>query len=358
MKKVIHVVPTFELGGVQTGILYSLLELRKEYDFKILVVGVVDHGWIKNLSLEVQQNIVWSGSKNIIIGWVKSFFLLRKIKPDIVISSLWKSVPLTIAYKLVRPSVKLLGFFHSAHKAHAVDSFFLKLLSRVQDKAIADSTVTRSFIQQSFGITNVSIIFYHFVFKNKNSIPKSFDPEKIKLVYFGRISSAKGLTRAILFCKYCHEKEIRFQFDIYGDGDKHYYKKLIKALHLENNISIKTLLPLDAVISTMQAYDFLLQLSDYEGMALSVVEAMNCGLVPIVTPVGEIQNYSKDGINAIWLDTPFDENLEQLIEKLQSSIEHPETYQKLSAAASTTFINNKKYSEAMIEVLSHCLMEK
>ena len=356
MKRVIHVVPTFELGGVQTGILYSLLELRKEYDFKILVIGVVDHQWIKNLSHEAQQSIIWSGSKNIIIGWIRSFFLLRKLKPDIVISSLWKSVPLTVAYKLIHPTAKLLGFFHSAYKTHLVDTFFLKLMSRFQDRAIADSSVTRSFIQQSFGIQNAEIIFYHFVFQNNNSIQKRIDPQKIKFVYFGRISSAKGVTRAIQFCKICKENNLSFQFDIYGDGDRPYFQRLIKEHQLEKQISIKALLPLDAVINTMQQYDFLLQLSDYEGMALSVVEAMNCGLVPIVTPVGEIQNYSKDGINAIWLDSPFDNKLFQLFEKLKSSIEHAGTYQKLSAAAATTFVNNKKYSEAMIEVLDHCLL--
>ena len=34
---------------------------------------------------------------------------------------------------------------------------------------------------------------------------------------------------------------------------------------------------------------------------MSVVEAMQIGLVPIVTPVGEIARYCVDGKNAVWV---------------------------------------------------------
>jgi glycosyltransferase involved in cell wall biosynthesis len=44
---------------------------------------------------------------------------------------------------------------------------------------------------------------------------------------------------------------------------------------------------------------FYLQTSEMEGMAMSVVEAMQLGLVPVVTPVGESARYCRDGYNAI-----------------------------------------------------------
>lgn len=37
-------------------------------------------------------------------------------------------------------------------------------------------------------------------------------------------------------------------------------------------------------------------------MGMSVVEAMSIGLVPIVTPVGEISRYCRSGINAILVE--------------------------------------------------------
>ena len=44
---------------------------------------------------------------------------------------------------------------------------------------------------------------------------------------------------------------------------------------------------------------FFLQLSFYEGFAMSVIEAMQLGLVPVVTNVGEISNYCIDNFNGV-----------------------------------------------------------
>ncbi|EFH2676779.1 glycosyltransferase, partial [Escherichia coli] len=45
-----------------------------------------------------------------------------------------------------------------------------------------------------------------------------------------------------------------------------------------------------------------LQFSHFEGMAMSVVDAMQVGVIPIVNNVGEIPNYVKNNINGIILD--------------------------------------------------------
>ncbi len=37
-------------------------------------------------------------------------------------------------------------------------------------------------------------------------------------------------------------------------------------------------------------------------MAISVIEAMQAGLVPIVTPVGEITGYCSDGVNSVFFE--------------------------------------------------------
>jgi hypothetical protein len=74
--------------------------------------------------------------------------------------------------------------------------------------------------------------------------------------------------------------------------------------------------------------------------------------VPIVTPVGEIKKYSTDGFNAIWLNPAFDENLHELANKVLSVVKSPDKYYAMSAAAAGTFINHKKYSETLIELLN------
>ena len=122
-------------------------------------------------------------------------------------------------------------------------------------------------------------------------------------------------------------------------------------LQLLLHIYFLNTIPLESVSSAMINFDFLIQLSNFEGMALSVVEAMNVGLVPIVTPVGEIASYSKDGENAIWLEGDFDSNLYELVSKVKKVVDNPNLYKQLSINASNTFKNSKKYNEAMIEAI-------
>jgi glycosyltransferase involved in cell wall biosynthesis len=356
-KKIIHIIPTFELGGVQTGILYSLEDLNKVYDYKILVIGKIDVEWLKNLSSLHQSYIISTGASGLPAGWLKGYKLLKQLKPDFIISSLWKSVGLSATYKLLNNKVWLGGFFHSTASPHFASTFFMKIMSFSQDVSFADSYVTKQFLEKFYKIKNTHIIPYFFTFVKKEG-HKNFDPLRIKIAYFGRMSLAKGVDRSIEFCDLLKQGGVNFIFDIYGDGPIEAYTEKIKKAGLENEVKIRKVLPLNMVMETMQRYDFLLQLSNNEGMALAVVEAMNLGLVPIVTPVGEIKRYSKDGFNAIWLDPAFDDNLPALVDKVRKVATNPVAYYNLSSSAAGTFINYKKYCEALIEVVDGYLSDK
>ena len=355
-KKIIHIIPTFELGGVQTGILYSIEELNIKYDYKIFVIGKIDRNWVKNLSVEMQTKIIGSDSSNIIFGFFKGFMMIKKEKPAVLISSLWKSVPLSVLYKILNKKTLLCGFYHNTVSPHFLSTFFFKILALFLDITFADSEATRDFVTRFLKLKNIRIIPYCF-FKFKDNI-KSPDFSIVKIAYFGRLHQKKGLNRAIDFCKICKENKLNFIFDIYGEGEKIKYGEKIKKFGLEPEVKIKGILPLNKVMETMQHYDFLLHLSYREGMALSVVEAMNCGLIPIVNPVGEIAKYSKDGFNAIWLNEKEDNPIDKLVIKLQSVLNDPLLLRQLSKNASETFSNYEMYSDCLTASLEGCFNKK
>ena len=155
MKKIVHIVPTFELGGVQTGILYSLNELREKYDYKVLVIGIIDYKWLETQSKINQDQIIWSGTNSIILGWLKAYYILKKENPTIIISSLWKSVILSVVYKLFNQKTKLIGFFHTTRHVHLLNNLCLKIIGKIQDRAFADSEVVKKYIEKKiFNIKN------------------------------------------------------------------------------------------------------------------------------------------------------------------------------------------------------------
>jgi glycosyltransferase involved in cell wall biosynthesis len=352
MKKTIHIIPTFKQGGVQSGIIYSIHEMVNKVEFKVLVIYDNDKSLVKDLPQAIQEKIIWTGASNLLTGWVSAFFILRKYKPDVIISSLWKSVPVSIFYKIFHPKKKLIGFYHSPSIAHIIARICLKAIIRFQNLAIADSSDTKKFIQQALKIKEVKIVPYIFNLKKftKNNSQK-INQDKIKLVFFGRLHPSKGLERSIRFCKLCIEQHIPVCLDIYGEGDVKTYQDLINNFGISGEIKICGLILPSKVVETMVQYDFLLQLSNFEGMSLSVVEAMSCGLVPIVTPVGEIKNYSKDGVNAIWLDENFDKQLPSLVDKFKKVINDPAYYKQLSEKAQNAFDDYEKYTDAMCDAI-------
>jgi glycosyltransferase involved in cell wall biosynthesis len=357
-KTIVHIVPTFDIGGVQTGILYSLKDLNEKSSYTVLVIGKINHEWIDGIDKNLKQKIIWSGTNSFVLGYINAYKILKKIKPDVIISSLWKSVILSIVFKLFNRQTILLGFYHNTKSAHALDYIFSYILSKFSDASLTDSESTRLSVLKKFRPLKVFEIPYVFNFINKFHSKKTFNPQGIRFAYFGRVNKSKGAFRMIHFCKSCQNIGIKYTFNIYGLGDLEPISNLIKELGLEKQVFFRRLLPPNMVSDQMLNYDFLIQLSDYEGMALSVVEAMSHGLIPIVTPVGEIANYSKDGFNAIWLEKDFDKNIDQLANKLKILIKDKTSYEIISSNAQKAFDSYSRYTDSMIAAINSCMKNK
>ena len=91
---------------------------------------------------------------------------------------------------------------------------------------------------------------------------------------------------------------------------------------------------------------FFIQLSHHEGMAMSVVEAMQFGLVPIVTNVGEIERYCIDYKNSIIYEG-LQKTFNKVFELKKSEID----FQEISNNAINTWKNKKLYKE---DILNNC----
>jgi glycosyltransferase involved in cell wall biosynthesis len=82
---------------------------------------------------------------------------------------------------------------------------------------------------------------------------------------------------------------------------------------------------------------------------MAVVEAMQLGLVPVVTPVGAIPEYCFDGRNALIF-----ENVESTARRLVSLLASPDEVLRLSIAAQEQFSTARLYVEDMIDA-AHAL---
>ena len=82
-------------------------------------------------------------------------------------------------------------------------------------------------------------------------------------------------------------------------GVKKSIQRLASELGISRNIKFFNYMEMNEIYKIAQDCSFFIQLSSYEGMAMSVVESLQLGLVPIITEVGEIENYCQDLKNGI-----------------------------------------------------------
>ncbi|KGF91983.1 hypothetical protein EU92_0282 [Prochlorococcus marinus str. MIT 9107] len=235
-----------------------------------------------------------------------SFSSVLKIvncSPDVLIISLWKSCIVGIFIKILKPEVKIILFLHSSN-LNFIDYLFNNLLAITAFEIWADSESTlrnrlNSFIFINKGKTKkvISLIL------NKEK-PLPFNSVKTNFIYWGRLHRIKNISRSIDIFYSIYKQIKNSKFIIIGpdDGDYLNLKKYIIELGLENNVKIYKEMSFDKIKNFAQDSSFFIQSSFSEGMAISVLESMQLGLVPIVTDVGNIKNYCKDNFNSIIID--------------------------------------------------------
>ena len=85
---------------------------------------------------------------------------------------------------------------------------------------------------------------------------------------------------------------------------------------------------------------------------MSVVEAMQMGLVPVVTPAGEIRTYCVHNENAILVQED-----DRAVEDILRVIESEASYPALQSAAIAQWASAKLYCESMLDASNELLAE-
>ena len=122
----------------------------------------------------------------------------------------------------------------------------------------------------------------------------SLPADKKWLLFVGRLQEQKAPLRLIdTFFEY-KKIDSASCLVVIGEGDlKGKVEEHIKELGLEKDVFLLGRIPIEEEARFYRASDVLLLTSNYEGMPLTVMEALACGLPVVSTDVGEIKNILK-----------------------------------------------------------------
>ncbi len=335
--KFLRVLPRDKAGGAEVMARAESACVNPEYEQQLLFLYSSDGSRLFNL----------------LSGFGRLFSILRNGSYSVVITSLWPVVPPMIFCRLFIPHhIRWIHFIHSDVFFSRTDRIFSKVAIKMADGILCDSIAARKLVA---GISNRKPIEVARPIISLK-IPLEFCGQPKNLLHFitwGRIHRHKNLQLAIRFISELVRKSADAQLLIVGP-DEEGLIPLLKAeaelLEVGDRVTFTGELSQEEIIKQAIPYGGFLLSSEHEGLCIALTEAMQLGLLPVVTLVGGIREYCEDGKNCIKLDQ---ENPARTAERLMSmsKAESDEIVRK----ARLTFIQSTDYCTSYYQALDHLI---
>lgn len=322
MKKVLLVIPTLFQGGGEKFVLDLAKGLNKEeYQVKILLYYDKVSSVFENDIIELQAQGVEIIKLNKKVGLDLGMFkrvkrVVKAYKPDIIHAHLDVLLYLLPAFR--RKQVKLHTVHNMAEKEASGGQRLIRKIAfklfKVKPVAISD-TVAES-IKKIYKIKNVPVA-YNGVVCNKYSGAKILH-EGVNIVSVGRLSEVKNYSYMIDCFYEISKNNDNVKLTILGDGPlKETLQLQVKELNIEDKVCFV------GAVSNVKDYllsaDIFASSSHYEGLPLSILEAMAAGLPIVANDVGGIKDILKDGVNGYIVQHNAKEEYVEALRKLVSN---------------------------------------
>ncbi len=201
----------------------------------------------------------------------------------------------------------------------------------------------------------------------KFPVPLTIDNDKekvrakiIRVAFVGALIEDKGVLLFKNILTQLTELKINFIFNIIGAGPLE--EKLMKELQSFSNVNFKGKLTNQEVISLHSEHDILILPSYGEGLPVSIVEAMKCGVIPIATNLKSgIPELIEDGVTGYTVPLDEIEKYGKFIKYLDNNRDEMAviSHKCISKAESMfkPYIQTKAYEDVFINTKPHAFMK-
>lgn len=339
--KILQVIPSLELAGAENMCTNLSIELSKNVECEVKVISLYN---IKtNLTKKLETNDIevffLDKRRGLDLRLIyKINKIIKEFQPDIIHTHLYSLTYIIPATFGIKKKVKIVHTIHNiankdGHKILRIiqGHYFRKNI--IKPVSIADN-ITSS-ISEIYGIASKNISMIYNGVELKNCIKKENYNLNSIILHIGRFEEAKNHVGIINSFSKVVEKFPNIKLQLIGDGSlKDSIKALVKNLELEKNVEFIGLV--DNVFPYLNKSDIFIFPSKYEGMPMTIIEAMGTGLPIIASAVGGIPNMIKNDYSGILV-----EDDTQLSNKIIEMLLDKDMRQKYGKNA---LIESKKFS--------------
>lgn len=193
--------------------------------------------------------------------------------------------------------------------------FILKRLFSGNTSVIVLSPAEQDIIKRLYDARNIQVLPNCVDLSEAKVFERNYDePGECRLLFIGRISTAKGLEHIFRAFEILKNKQLPFKFFMAGTGpDEMQYLEKFSIL-LGTDFYFKGVVSGQARTDLYKECNIFLLPSLFEGLPMSLLEAMSFGLVPVVTGVGSMKYVVTSGENGIIADSEVEIKIAAAIE--------------------------------------------
>lgn len=333
--KVMQIIPDLGLGGAEIMVENLTLELIKE-GYELTIISLYDYNSAITARMKEKDIQVNYLHKRLGIDWkiiYRLYKLMKVKKPDVVHTHLYAAPYAMTAAVFARVPVKV-------HTIHSIATQELSKPKRIINKIfykyygvvpVSISPLVKETVMKEYGFVEKKIEMIYNGIDSEKSIRKmdyTFKNDEINIIHIGSFKEPKNHIGLIESFKIVCDKFPNTVLYLIGAGKlEEHIKNCVRELGLEKNV---VFLGLQAnVYPFLNSADIFVLPSLWEGMPISLIEAMATGLPIVVSHVGGIPDMIQDKISGLVVEV----NKEDISEALIRLIESTELREKLGNEA-------------------------
>jgi len=182
--------------------------------------------------------------------------------------------------------------------------FLERYVFKKADKILALSEYTKSKIISHHSIPNFKIEVAHFPIDTKLFSPVSFNKRVNNyLIFTGRVEDErKNIPLLLKVFSRIRRNYPKLKLKLIGGRDGQKFSRLLSDVGIQENVEFISSIPRDKLVSFYQNASAFVLPSYQEGLCISALEALSCGVPVISTKCGGPEDYIQNGFNGFLVE--------------------------------------------------------
>lgn len=263
---------------------------------------------------------------------------VRREKPDVLITSLWRAVALGPLASMLSPRTRWAIWVHLPRYTHRLDRLVHHWCLPRADMVLSDAEATYTTLVQG-ELARAGRSVPHRVVRpaagtlalEHEAVPPA-PGEPLRLVFWGRMARQKRLDLAIdLVAELGRQHPGGADLLIIGPDAGQHQVLLDHASRrgLTDRVRFEPPMDREGLAREAASAHAFVQLSDAEGFAMSAHEAIAAGMISVLTPVGELAADTEDGATCLHHHGDLTETARRLVELVAD----PEAFARMARTA-------------------------